>query len=333
MCSTKKHFCPIKNLRFFGGMSFLYFYCRQYSIVYGTFTNRFLPVRFYGPILQMLHVCFLAVVFVTLTYKHVSALNQLDNKDHPMFIPPSNHGINSGSRLLYFSQGVENVQLLSSFGLVNSPNTVLLDMGSGNARLFAGLLIQYETFKGQYHGMEIQKRLVDWCDSTYGKSYSNARFEHIDVSSTRYRPKGDGGDPTAFRIPAQDNTYTNIALFSVFSHMHAKDILAYLCEFKRVLKPGGVVVATIFTYNSAREPRAISSQYGAFVYDNHTRVKSLRDPLFAIVFEENWLKRNVLEPSGLELVELLYGSAIGVPPIQKRYTGLFQDAVVMRKRS
>lgn len=77
----------------------------------------------------------------------------------------------------------------------------------------------------------------------------------------------------------------------------------------------------------------ISSQYGAFVYDDHTRVKSLTDPLFAIVFEENWLKKNVLEPSGLELVELLYGSAIGVPPNQKVYKGLFQDAVVMRKRS
>lgn len=207
--------------------------------------------------MEMFHVYFLAVLFITLPCKNVRALKPLDRESLPMFIPPAIHGINSGSRLMYFRQGVENAQFLSSFGLVNSPNTVLLDMGSGNARLFAGLLIEYESFQGQYHGMDIQERLVAWCDSTYGKFYSNAHFKHIDVSSTRYRPKGDGGDPTAFRIPAQDNTYTNIALFSVFSHMYAKDILAYLREFERVLKPGGVVVATLFSYNSAREPRAI----------------------------------------------------------------------------
>ena len=207
-------------------------------------------------------------------------------------------------------------------------------MGSGYGRLVAGILVDIGgEFRGNYTGMDILKRHVVWCDSSYHRFYpGKVNFIHMDVHNSRYNPTGTT-KPTEYKIPAQPSSYTFVSLFSVFTHMHEEEILHYLLEFKRVLKPGGKVVATVFLYNQERLKRVIDTGYGALEYNDHTRIKDRKDPLFAIVFEETWFRDNIVEKSGLIVEKVIYGNALGDPggKNEKAYPHLFQDMMILRK--
>ena len=252
-------------------------------------------------------------------------------------LPPKNlmFMVDKSGYLDFLQIGYYNLQFLKEFGLkIDDPGTHLLDMGSGYGRLLSGIIIDSgKDFKGNYTGMEILKRHVTWCQHTYAKYYpEKVNFIHLDVYNSRYNPTGVI-QPSALTIPALSNYFSFISLFSVFTHMHESDIFNYLSEFKRILRPNGVIVGTIFTYNSKRLQRAIATGYGAFEYNDHTRIKNKIDPLFAIVFEETWFIQNLVSKSGLVLEKIVYGNAIGDPDgvNHKLYPQLFQDLFVLKK--
>jgi len=270
----------------------------------------------------------------------VSASPQYDDISNTVLLPlpPKNlmFMVDKKGYIDFLQIGQANYELLRDFGLnLTDKETRLLDLGSGYGRLLAGIIISIgNDFVGSYTGMDILKRHVLWCQGSYGKYFPDrVKFVHLDVFNARYNPTGSIS-PSNLTIPAELSTYSFISLFSVFTHMHEEDILHYLCELQRILRPGGIVVATVFLYNSERLKRAIDTGYGALVYNNHTRIKSAKDPLFAIVFEESWFSENVIAKSGLRLEKLIYGSALGDPTDKsntKSYPDLFQDLLVMKK--
>jgi SAM-dependent methyltransferase len=252
-------------------------------------------------------------------------------------LPPKNlmFMVDKKGYLDFLQMGATNFALLSEFGLnLGSKETSLLDMGSGYGRLLAGIIVSLgNNFVGSYTGMDILKRHVLWCQSSYEKYFPDkVKFVHLDVFNARYNPTGLIS-PSNFTIPAGPTTYSFISLFSVFTHMHEGDILHYLHELQRILRPGGTIVATVFIYNSYRLKRVIDTGYGALVYNNHTRIKSTKDPLFAIVYDESWFADNIIAKSGLVLERLIYGSALGDPlkKNKKQYPDLYQDLIVLRK--
>ena len=240
----------------------------------------------------------------------------------------------------YLHIGVSNFEMLREFGLdLNREGSHLLDMGSGYGRLAAGIVLSNMggKFKRNYTGMDILKRHVTWCQSYYPKLYpGKVNFIHMDVYNSRYNPSGTIS-PTKYKIPATEQSYTFVSLFSVFTHMHQQEVLHYLTEFARVLKTEGKVVATVFLYDKERMKRAVESGYGAFEFNDHTRIKDRKDPLFAIVYEENWFIENIVKKSGLKVEKIIYGTAIGDPNDRnfrqhgKRYPHLFQDLLVLQK--
>lgn len=241
--------------------------------------------------------------------------------------------------LEYLHIGVSNFKMLCEFGLdLNREGSHLLDMGSGYGRLAAGILLSnMGNFKGNYTGMDILKRHVSWCQLYYQHLYpGKLSFIHMDVYNSRYNPSG-AILPYQYKIPASQQSYTFVSLFSVFTHMYQQEVLHYLTEFARVLKPDGKVVATVFLYNEDRIKRAVESGYGAFEYNDHTRIKDRKDPLFAIAYEEEWFIENIVELSGLKVEKIIYGTAIGDPTNRnsklhgKQYPHLFQDLIVLRK--
>jgi SAM-dependent methyltransferase len=120
----------------------------------------------------------------------------------------------------------------------------ILDLGCGPGRLAIGLLADLGTVR-QYAGIDVDKAYVAWSRRHIERHHPDFEFRHIDVANARYHPRGqpvtDG-----FQLPFADASFDVICLISVFSHMEAKEVAAYLRQLNRVLAPDGGIFLTAF---------------------------------------------------------------------------------------
>jgi SAM-dependent methyltransferase len=118
----------------------------------------------------------------------------------------------------------------------------ILDIGSGNARV-AMALSSYNI--KEYVGIEPIKESVEFSKNIL-KEQNKFRFMWISIFNEFYNP---GGNILAkdFRIPLGDDHFDLTILASVFSHITKKvEIMNYLKEIYRVLKPSGRLVCSYF---------------------------------------------------------------------------------------
>lgn len=188
----------------------------------------------------------------------------------------------------------------------------VLDVGSGYGRLAVGLLTT--GFPGRYLGIDILKRPVAWCQRSLSPyTEGRFRFRHLDVRNGRYNPDGVVA-ASDLRFPAQRASHDFVAVFSVFTHMYEADILRYLSEIRRVLKPGGRAVTTWFLFDEARLSAILSAETSALPMVNEinavTRFYDSRDPLWAICYDERHVL-TMVAAAGLEVVETVHGAWCG----------------------
>jgi SAM-dependent methyltransferase len=210
-------------------------------------------------------------------------------------------------RMVSVGQGLADV--LRRHGLGNED--MLLDVGSGYGRLAIGLMTS--GFGGSYHGIEILKKHVTWCQTDLQPANPRYRFTHLDVRNGRYNPAGMVL-PTDVRFPVDSDSCDGVALFSVFTHMYEADIARYLREIRRVLRPGGTAVTTWFLFNKDRLGRATSPESTPFPMVNEinavTRYNDSKDPLRAIAYRERYVRR-MIDRAGLNIREVEYGRWCG----------------------
>lgn len=99
--------------------------------------------------------------------------------------------------------------------------------------------------EGAYLGIDIMRDCIAWCQRHVTARHPNVRFEHADIRSHDYN-RGGALVTQDYRVPAQDASQDRIFLQSVFTHLGERDMQHYLREFRRVLKPGGRVLLTLF---------------------------------------------------------------------------------------
>jgi SAM-dependent methyltransferase len=101
---------------------------------------------------------------------------------------------------------------------------------------------------GTYLGVDIIQRSITWCQDNITPRLTNATFHHFDIHSDFYNPAGTlTAADTAF--PLDDGVVDRIVLQSVFTHMWEDDIVHFLSEFRRVLRPGGLVLTSVFIFD------------------------------------------------------------------------------------
>lgn len=99
---------------------------------------------------------------------------------------------------------------------------------------------------GSYLGIDIIKGSIDWASANFAARDQRFRFVHFDVADKQHNPGGSEGMET-YEIPCADDSQDLVFLNSVFTHMFPHNVARYLSEFQRVLRPGGCVLASMFT--------------------------------------------------------------------------------------
>lgn len=160
----------------------------------------------------------------------------------------------------FHQSGATLRQFLAANGL--RPDHHLLDVGCGIGRL-AVALTGYLSPKGAYDGFDIMPVAIRWCRRITAR-HANFRFQLADLKSDRYRPSGTG-PASAFVFPYPDATFDFVVLASVFTHMLPADMLNYLSEIARVMKPGGRCAVSYYVMTPERRAAA-SAGGGAFSF-------------------------------------------------------------------
>ncbi len=127
-------------------------------------------------------------------------------------------------------------------------NSKVLDVGCGIG-VMASRLTGYLSPQGNYAGFDIVNVGIDWATKNITSRFPNFSFVHVDIFNKHYNPKGKLS-PDFFRFPYEDGSFDFIFLKSIFTHLLPGAIQNYLAEIKRVLKPSGTCLATLFLMNS-----------------------------------------------------------------------------------
>lgn len=123
----------------------------------------------------------------------------------------------------YYQQIRKNAQ---NTGISFDENTRLLDVGSGWGRVIRFFL--KDIHPDNLYGMDTMQSSVDLCNKIFGSA--------LNFSTINTMP------PTDFN----DNWFDIIEGYSVFSHLSRHAGLMWLDEYFRILKPGGLLVLTVW---------------------------------------------------------------------------------------
>jgi ubiquinone/menaquinone biosynthesis C-methylase UbiE len=186
------------------------------------------------------------------------------------------------------------------------PSHRFLDVGCGCGKL-ARPLTTYLNGEGGYDGIDITREVINWCKERY-QNYPNFRFYFADLYSERYNPRG-AFNASNYKFPFPNNEFDVVFVGSVFTHMVSEDIDNYIAEIARVMKVGGVCLATYFILDAvSRENNAAGLTSPKFAYEfksQNCRVENPRVPEAAIAYDERFLQ-DLYSKHGLTM-RIVYG--------------------------
>jgi SAM-dependent methyltransferase len=156
---------------------------------------------------------------------------------------------------------------------------------------------------------------VKWCqDEITPASDGRYRFAHLDVRNARYNPDGTvPAEEAAFDVA--DASVDVVVLTSVFTPMYAAEIVRYMGEVQRALRPGGRALATFFALDETWREAALAGlgeMQMPHVLNASCRYMETEDPLHAIAYTTGWI-RATAAGAGLRVYAARLGSWCGRP--------------------
>jgi SAM-dependent methyltransferase len=163
----------------------------------------------------------------------------------------------------------------------------VFDFGCGCGRV-ARQLLQQDPRPRSYAGMDLHADMIAWCNENLAPAAPGFSFHHHDVFHQYFNP-GEG-KPRTLPFPAADASASLVIAHSVFTHILEEDAEHYLGEVSRVLRPGGVAMASFFLFDKELFPM-MEAHRNTLYTDPHV----LTD---AVIFDRTWL-RQACERAGL----------------------------------
>ena len=225
----------------------------------------------------------------------------------------------------FLAQGRRLLDMLIKHGKIK-PNHRVLDVGCGIGRV-AIPLTNYLSSEGSYEGFDIVKDGIKWCERKISPNHQNFNFVHINLKNNLYN-LSTKQEAKNFEFPYQNNEFDLVFLFSVFTHMLPEDVDSYLGQIARVLKKGGVCLATFFVYNKESERLMRQNDGLQFKYDlgNYLLIdKKVKEA--NVAFREDFLKE-LVSKNGLKIDGFHYGYW---PGRSKTESVDFQDVLILSK--
>jgi SAM-dependent methyltransferase len=185
----------------------------------------------------------------------------------------------------------------------------MLDVGSGIGRKTLPLT-QYLNAGASYEGIDVNAKGVDWCTKTITPRFPNFHFQQIDVRNQLYNPTGTC-EPSEYRFPFADQSFTFITLGSVFTHMRPPEVEHYLSEIHRVLGHGRCLISYFLLNEKSR--RLIDAKASALRFANPEEQWATTSPACpeeAIALDEQYVTE-LYRRIGLRIVRIDYGSWSG----------------------
>jgi SAM-dependent methyltransferase len=212
-----------------------------------------------------------------------------------------------------------------------APSGRVLDIGCGPGRIAAHLARHLED--GSYEGFDIAPRSIRWCQRRITPRHPGFRFQLADIRNPQYNRTGSQ-EARNYDFPYSTGEFDLALAASVFTHMRPGEIARYISEAGRVLKPGGLLLASFFLLNEDTQQRVLASgsrRLGEVQSDDGIGYRSddPRVPEHMIaVFEPD--VREMYDGAGLVVESIHYGKWCGR---RDAYLGFGQDLVVARRRA
>ncbi len=184
--------------------------------------------------------------------------------------------------------------------------SAVLELGCGHGRTARGLL-EYLRSPGRYCGLDVDQRRLDDARERIQRRYPNFEFHWADVRSAHYNPAGAAA-AAEFVFPFADGAFDVVYAASLFTHLLPDETRNYFRQARRVLRPGGWALFSVFVLDHYRGAGSTVSP----LYEFHLELEpgvAARDPehLDALVgYSQAWLAQ-CAEEAGLRVERLLPG--------------------------
>jgi len=155
--------------------------------------------------------------------------------------PPQRNFVGDGD---YLSIGCEFLRHFARLGGAR-PDHRVLEIGCGIGRMAVPLTQYLDPETGSYHGVDVVRDGIVWCDNEISSRYPAFRFHHLDYANALYNPDGHIRVSDE-RLPFAPGSFDFIIMTSVVTHLESADVAAYMHEAARLMKPNGRLFMTAF---------------------------------------------------------------------------------------
>jgi SAM-dependent methyltransferase len=145
------------------------------------------------------------------------------------------------------------------------PDHSVLEVGCGVGRDAIGLS-RVLSQQGRYLGIDIIGPSIEWAQGNITPRFPNFRFTCLNIQSQIHNPGGTL-QVREVALPVETNSADRIILQSVFTHMFEDDIVHYLKEFHRALRPGGLVFSSWFVLDDETLEMARSKEGNTLTFE------------------------------------------------------------------
>ncbi|HTT33678.1 MAG TPA: class I SAM-dependent methyltransferase [Methylomirabilota bacterium] len=207
-------------------------------------------------------------------------------------IPPNHMRIRVGvgnriftNQVSYVSGGANFWMHVFHSGLCRLDSTIV-DIGCGCGR-YAHYLRDYrfksERFSGKYIGIDIDDEMLAWCRKNFDpERFSFYRSNH---ASKAYRGMANGN--SHYRLPVADASADFVYSTSLFTHLLETQLLNYMQESYRALKPGGHMA--MYCFSMDHPPPTYGDRHTFRHQIGNAFVESQKIPEAAVAYREEFL--------------------------------------------